>query len=104
MKQIPGFMMRHEVTVRPLLGVNATGEVYGDPVTVKCMFGEKNQMVRSPNGEEVTSKSFYITTPDHEPALDSKVTTPGRVAKVVAWDRPTWPGMQVPANTKVYLD
>lgn len=97
--------MRHEVTYQPLLGTNATGEVYGDSVIVKCMYGEKNQMVRNPNGEEVGSSSFYITTPDHEPALDSKVTAAynGRVAKVVGWDRPTWPGMQVPANTKVYL-
>lgn len=99
-------MTKHTVVYRELLGVNATGEVFSGPVEIKCMFGEKNQMVRNPNGEEVGSSSYYLTTPNHAPVLDSQVTVThtGAVAKVVGWDRPTWPGMQVPSNTKVYLD
>ncbi len=106
MRQIPGFLMRHKVVVEPFQGTNAVGEVFSAGKEISCMFGEKNQMVRNSQGEEVSSSSFYITTPDHAPPENSRVTIKhtGRTARVRAWDRPTWPGMDVPANTKVYLD
>lgn len=105
MKQVPGFIMRHKVQVEPMVGVNSTGKVYGLSTDVKCHYIEKIQMVRNPQGEEVSSSSFYITTPDHRPTQDSRVTTPnGDVRKVVALDWYTWPGMNIPANSQVYLD
>jgi hypothetical protein len=105
MKQIPRFMMRHRVVVEPFLGTNATGEVYGVKASVNCMFTEKVKMVRNAQGEEVSSSSSYITTPDHAPPENSRVLTPfGDVRKVVARDRATWPGMSVPANSQIYLD
>lgn len=105
MKQIPSFMMRHKVLVEPLLGNNATGEVFGVQVEVGCMFTEKIKMVRNAQGEEISSSSSYITTPDHLPPENSRVTVPtGEKRKIVARDRYTWPGMSVPANTQVFLD
>lgn len=105
MKQIPGFMMRHTVTVEQYLGTNAVGEVFGLKQAVKCMFTEKIKMVRNASGEEVSSSSSYITTPDHRPAENSRVTTPnGDARKVVGIESYTWPGMSVPANSQVYLD
>jgi len=104
-KQIPGFMMRHVVEVEPFLGTNAQGEVYGTKTEVKCHYAEKIQMVRNAQGEEVGSSSSYITLPTHRPPENSRVTTPtGVVAKVIAVENNTWPGMDVPANSKVYLD
>jgi hypothetical protein len=105
MKQIPGFMMRHKIFVEPFIGTNAAGEVYGLKAEIKCHFIEKRQMVRNAQGEEVTSNSSYITTPDHRPKENSRVLTPtGGTAKVVAVEYNSWPGMDVPANTAVYLD
>lgn len=106
MKQIPGFMMRHRVRVRPFLGTNATGEVFGPGREVRCHFTEKIKMVRNAQGEEVGSSSSYITTPDHRPPQNSEVTLPDGVTKrrVVAFERYTWPGMSVPANSQVFLD
>jgi hypothetical protein len=98
-------MMRHRVRVRPYLGTNATGEVLGVSAEVRCHFVEKVKMVRNAQGEEVSSSSSYITTPDHSPPLNSEVTVPdGTKRRVVSLDRPTWPGMPVPANVQVYLD
>lgn len=104
MKQIPGFMMRHKVYIEPFLGTNAAGEVYGIRAEIRCHYAEKIQQVRNAQGEEVTSSSSYITTPDHLPKENSRVLTPtGVKAKVVAVENNTWPGMDVPANSKVYL-
>jgi hypothetical protein len=104
MKQLPGFMMRHTVYLEPFIGTNAAGEVFGVKTPVKCHYAEKIQMVRNAQGEEVSSSSSYITTPDHRPAENSRVLTPtGVKAKVVAVENNTWPGMDVPANSKVYL-
>lgn len=104
MKQIPGFMMRHTIFIEPFLGTNAAGEVYGTKAQIRCHYAEKIQQVRNAQGEEVTSSSSYITTPDHIPKENSRVLTPtGVTAKVVAVENNTWPGMDVPANSKVYL-
>lgn len=98
-------MMRHTVVVRPFLGTNATGDVLGPEQRVKCMFTEKIKMVRNANGEDVGSSSSYITTPDHRPAENSEVLTPsGDRRRVVAFERYTWPGMNIPANSQVFLD
>lgn len=106
MKQIPGFMMRHVVTVEPYVGTNAVGEVYGVGVDIKCMFVEKRKMVRNAQGEEVSSSCSYITLPEHRPPLNSRVTVKhtGDVRHVVSLDVNTWPGMSVPANSQAYLD
>lgn len=104
MRQIPSFMLRHRVTVEPLLGSNADGEAFGQPVEVRCMFNTSAKTVVNAQGEEVTRSASYITTPDHDPPQDSRVTTPdGNTLRVVAVDRHTWPGMPVPANTEVHL-
>jgi len=105
MKQIPGFLMRHKVYVEPFIGTNAVGEVYGTRAEVRCHFAEKIKMVRNAQGEEVSSSSSYIAAPSHRPPENSRVLTPnGDTRKVVALDHNTWPGMDVPANTTVYLD
>lgn len=106
MKQIPGFVMRHRCVVESFLGTNAVGEVYGLPAEIRCHFIEQIKMVRNSNGEEVASSSSYTTLPTHLPPENSRVTTPlgGKKRKVVAIESNTWPGMNVPANTRVYLD
>lgn len=106
MKQIPGFVMRHEVEVEPFLGTNAAGEVYGVKTKVKCHFVEQTKMVRNAQGEEVSSTASYVAVPTHRPPENSRVTassgrTPGKVVAIVV---NTWPGMSVPANTQVFLD
>lgn len=105
MKQLPGFIMRHHCKVTPFLGTNAVGEVYGQEVEIRCHFIEQIKMVRNSNGEEVASSSSYTTVPAHLPPENSRVKTPlGATRKVVAIESNTWPGMNVPANTRVYLD
>lgn len=105
MKQVPGFMLRHEVSVEPYLGTNAVGEVFGTKVAVKCHFVEATKMVRNASGEEVGSSAHYIAPPTHKPRENSRVTVPaGDTRKVVAVNNDTWPGMNVPANSTVYVD
>lgn len=103
-RQVPGFLLRHTVTVEPYLGSSSKGDRYGPAGPVACLLDERTQMVTSPGGEEVSSGSSYITRPAHRPPPKSRVTLPdGRVTKVITVGRVDGAGLPVPSNTQVFL-
>lgn len=104
MKQVPGFLLQHEVTVEAYLGSSSKGSIYAPPQMVRCLIDEKTQQVTSPGGEIVTSGSSYITRPDHRPPPNSRVTLPDRrVTKVISIARADGGRLPVPSNTQVFL-
>ena len=54
--EIPGFLLRHQVFVRPQVGEGATGDVYGGAVPVRCFKDERRRLVRDTQGAEVVSE------------------------------------------------
>lgn len=58
---IPGFLLRHRVTVEPYAGeTGAHGPAYGPPVVLRCFLERKTRTVRDPRGAEVVSSgTFY---------------------------------------------
>lgn len=54
--EIPGFLLRHQVMVRPQIGEGAHGDVYGGEVPVKCFKDERRRLVRDTQGAEVVSE------------------------------------------------
>lgn len=101
--EIPGFLLVHSVTVAEYSGTGAHGPVYGTPATVACLLTERTQLVRAPDGAEVTSGASYLTTPDHDPPAGSRVTLPGgRVTTVITVQR-VGQGLPVPSNSEVML-
>jgi hypothetical protein len=103
-RQVPGFLLQHRVTVEPYLGSSSKGDRYGPPETVRCLIDEKTQQVTTPGGQEVTSGSSYITRPDHRPPPNSRVTLPdGRRTKVITIARADGGRLPVPSNTQVFL-
>lgn len=105
MSVVPGFLLRHRVQIEEYIGSNARGDVFGDPVGVRCLLVESTRLVRNKQGEEVTSSTSYIAKPDHDPPEGSKVTTPtGDRRTVVSVKRVTAPGLPTPDNTEVFLD
>lgn len=105
MRQIPGFLLQHEVTVEPYLGSGSKGDLYGGAETVRCLIDEKTQQVTSPGGQVVTSGSSYITRPDHRPPPNSRVTLPdGRKSTVITIARADGGALPVPSNTQVFLE
>jgi hypothetical protein len=104
-RQVPGFLLRHTVTVEPYLGSTSKNDSYGTAEAVRCLFDETTKQVTTPGGQTVTSGSNYITRPDHRPPLNSRVTLPdGRVTKVITVSRVDGGGLPVPSNTQVFLE
>ncbi|MEU6279731.1 hypothetical protein [Streptomyces sp. NPDC047028] len=103
-RQVPGFLLRHQVTVEAYQGSSSLGDLYDSAETVDCLWDESTQQVTTPGGEQVTSTSSYIARPDHRPPLNSRVTLPdGRVTKIVHVARADGAGLPVPSNTQVFL-
>ncbi|MGW5409027.1 hypothetical protein [Streptomyces spiralis] len=103
-RQVPGFLLQHEVAVEPYLGSSSKGAAYGPAETVRCLIDERTQQVTAPGGQEVTSGSSYITGPDHQPPPNSRVTLPGgRVTTVITVARADGGRLPVPSNTQVFL-
>lgn len=103
-RQVPGFLLQHSVTVEAYLGSASKGDSYESPVTVRCLISERTQQVTTPGGQEVTSGSSYIARPDHRPPPNSRVTLPdGRVTKVITIARADGGQLPVPSNTQVFL-
>ena len=54
--EIPGYLLRHQVLVRPQTGEGSTGDVYGAQVPVRCFKDDRRRLVRNPQGAEVVSE------------------------------------------------
>ncbi|MFM9602680.1 hypothetical protein [Streptomyces turgidiscabies] len=103
-RQVPGFLLRHTVTVEPYLGSSSKSDSYGTAEAVRCLLDETTKQVTSPGGQIVTSGSNYITRSTHRPPLNSRVTLPdGRVTTVITVAKVDGNGLPVPANTQVFL-
>src|SRR5687768_10358632 len=57
MADIPGWLLRHTVSIEPLLGEGSHGPTYGPAVTVRCFRDDKRKLNRGPKTSEVTSES-----------------------------------------------
>lgn len=102
---IPGFLLRHEVTVEPYEGASAVGPLYGAPVVVPCFLEEKTRLVRAPDGREVTSSSTVYCRLDTVTAPpESRVTLPGgRQTTVIDQARHDGGGLPTPDHLEVSL-
>lgn len=105
MSRIPGRLLRHRVTVEPLLGAGTYGPVYGPPTAVRCYLDEGTRMVRSSTGEQVTSSSTAYADPDTTAPPGSRVTLPdGRTTTVIAALRRDGGGLPTPDHCEVQLE
>ena len=71
---IPGFLLRHTVTVEPYLGTGAYGAQYGPSVALKCLRDDDRKLVRSPEGEEVLTRASLYCLPTANVPIHSRVT------------------------------
>lgn len=104
MSKIPGWLLRHKITVEPYLGESSTGPLYGPPVTIRAFVDEQTRAVRSAGGEETTSSSTAYAAPDAiAPAL-SRVTLPdGRTTTVIAALPRDGGGLPTPDHLEIQL-
>lgn len=105
MSRIPGWLLRHRITIEPYLGDSSTGPVYGPPQQVRAFVDEQTRTVRSPGGEEVTSSSTAYTAPRTEAPPLSRVTLPsGRRTTVIAALPRDGGGLPTPDHVEIQLE
>jgi hypothetical protein len=95
----------HTVSVETWQGTGALGDVYAGPANVTGFLEGKVQLVRDGHGQEVTASStFYCDTADGPKFTpDTKVTTGGRVSRVISQNINDAPGMNLPDHAAIYL-
>ncbi|MCF2531748.1 hypothetical protein [Yinghuangia soli] len=101
--RVPAALLVDTVSVTPYTGEGSHGPQYGTSAAVACLLTERTQLVRAPDGREVTSGASYITTPDHAPPPGSLVTLPGGRQTTVITVQRVGQGLPVPANSEVML-
>lgn len=104
MTALPGWMLQHTVTIEALTGEGAYGPVYADPAAVRCFLDEQTRLVRSSNGEQVTSSSTAYARLDTTAPAGSRVTLPdGRQTTVIAALRRDGGAMVTPDHLEIQL-
>jgi hypothetical protein len=95
----------HTVTVETRTGTGAAGDVYAAPVTVAGFLEGKVQLVRDSTGQEVTANStLYCAVADGARFTpDTKVTTGGRISRVISQNINDAPGLNLPDHAEIYL-
>lgn len=104
MSDIPGWLLRHEVTVEAWQGEGPDGPAYDAAVTVQCFLDAATRTVRATDGTQVTSSSTaYCRLDTTAPAL-SRVTLPdGRTTSVIAALRRDGGAFPVPSHLELQL-
>ncbi|MER7047731.1 hypothetical protein [Streptomyces jumonjinensis] len=104
MSALPGFLLRHTVTVEPYIGSGPTGAAYGPPAQVRCFVDEQTRLVRGPSGDQVTSSSTFYARLETVCPAKSRITLPGgRRTVVIAALRRDGGGLPVPDHLEVQL-
>ncbi|GAA2825356.1 hypothetical protein RMN57_13245 [Kitasatospora sp. CM 4170] len=104
MSGIPGWLLRHQVSVEPYLGDSAYGPRYGPLVVVRCFLDQATRLVRAADGREVTSSSTVYARLDTVAPAGSRITLPdGRHTTVIAALRRDGSGLGTPDHLEVQL-
>ncbi|MFK0124884.1 hypothetical protein ACIQSP_16405 [Streptomyces nigra] len=104
MSRIPGWLLRHRITVEEYLGEGSKGPRYGPPQELRCFVDEQTRAVRSPGGEDVTSSSTAYAAPGTRVRPLSRVTLPsGRKTTVIAALDRDGGGLPTPDHVEIQL-
>ncbi|MFF7553568.1 hypothetical protein ACFZA9_11860 [Streptomyces olivaceus] len=104
MSRVPGWLLRHRITIEEYLGDSSTGALYGPPQQVRAFVDEQTRAVVSPGGETVTSSSTAYTAPGTTAPPLSRVMLPsGRVTKVIAALPRDGGGLPTPDHVEIQL-
>lgn len=105
MGQIPGWLLRHSVTVEAFEGAGAYGPVYGAAVTVRALVRPGLRLVRAPDGSEVVSSTTVFARRGLTAPPGSRVTLPdGRVTTVIACLDQDGGGLPTPDHVELQLE
>ncbi|MEU5608452.1 hypothetical protein AB0H03_06790 [Streptomyces sparsogenes] len=102
---IPGWLLRHNITIEAFEGSGAYGDYYAEPVTVRCYLDQQTRLVKAPDGTDTTSSSTVYCPLNTTAPPGSRVTLPdGRQTKVIAALRRDGGGLPTPDHLEVQLE
>lgn len=105
MTALPGWLLRHRITVEPYQGAGAYGPVYGPPVTVRCLLDQQTRMVRAPDGADTVSGTTAYCPPGTTAPPGSRLTLPdGRTTTVIAALSRDSAGLATPDHLEVQAE
>ncbi|HEY1176986.1 MAG TPA: hypothetical protein VGF17_12580 [Phytomonospora sp.] len=103
--KVPGWLLRHTVTVEPYRGSGAYGPVYDPPATARALVAETVKQVRDATGTVTVSTAQVYAGPGLDCPPGSRVTLPsGRTTRALTVADHTAPGLPAPESTEVYLE
>jgi len=101
---IPGWLLRHTVTIEPYLGDAAYGPTYGPPMVARAFVEDKIRTVRNERGEEIVASTTVYLLPTQDCPPESRLTTPsGRAASVITSALHHGGGLPTPDHREVTL-
>lgn len=104
MGAVPGWLLRHQISIEPYLGDGAYGPKYGAATVVRCLLDEQTREVRSSTGEQVISSSTAYCPPGTTAPPGSRATLPdGRHTSVIARLDRSAPGLPTPDHVELQL-
>lgn len=100
--RVPGWLLRHRVTIEPYLGDSAYGPTFGPPCELPALVSAVRRQLVDKDGREVTATAQIIAAPDLDCPPGSRITLPGgRTTTAIEVHAHTAPGLPVPASTEV---
>ncbi|MFJ5883463.1 hypothetical protein [Kitasatospora cineracea] len=105
MTSVPGWLLRHRVSVEPYLGDSAYGPTYGPAIELPALVSESTKLVRAPDGRQVVSSAQVLLAPGADVPTGSHLTLPsGRTTVPISVATLDAPGLPVPAHTEVMCE
>ncbi|MDT0306127.1 hypothetical protein RM780_04010 [Streptomyces sp. DSM 44917] len=105
MGAIPGWLLRHTITVRALTASGAYEDEFADPVSVRCFLDQQTKVVRSPIGDDTTSSSTAYCPLGTVAPPGSRVVLPdGRETVVINALRRDGGGLPTPDHLEVQME
>lgn len=102
MAVIPYWMLKHKVTVEPLLGHTSVGPTFGPPKVIRCFVQNGQRLTRGANEEQVTAASTVRMRPTAVCPVGSRVTfADGRKSTVLAANQQDGGGFATPDHLEV---
>ncbi|MFJ3867907.1 hypothetical protein [Streptomyces nigra] len=105
MTALPGWLLRHTITVEPYRGTGAYGEVFDAPAAAAALVAETVKHIRDATGALTVSTAQVYAGPALDCPVGSRVILPdGRITRALTVAHHTAPGLPVPESTEVYCE
>lgn len=99
MTRVPSQLLRQHVTVRDRTEDTGDGPGYADSRRIRCRVDWRTQLVRTPDGEDITVVGTLLIRPDTQIAAGAEVTVDGDARTAVAVTPIYGPGAKLAGRT-----